>query len=181
MKLGEKEWDELFLTFEHTAFRLEVRDVYNVSYEKEDFQRFLDGEPERPSKKEDSAWFHNVRKANAEGRRFYRVRVVTVPLTDYSRWLLSSVKTYNSVAGEDIRYLDRADAAKLDLPNHDYWLFDSRVLVRMNFDDDDRPTEHEIIEDPAEIVQANYWRDVAWHHALKRDDFAAAQQNLRRV
>lgn len=181
MKLGDTEWNQLFLTFEHTAFRLEVRDVYNVDYEKEDFQRFLAGEPERANKKEDSDWFNNVQKATSEGRRFARVRVVTVPPTDYSRWLISSAQTYNTVAGEDIRYLDRADAAKLDLPNHDYWLFDSRVLVRMDFDDDDRPTEHELIEDPAEIVRANYWRDVAWHHAVRVKDFAAAIQDFRRV
>jgi hypothetical protein len=30
----------------------------------------------------------------------------------------------------------------------------------------------EIIEDPAGIVQHNYWRDAAWHYAVRRDDFA---------
>ncbi len=180
MKLLDDQWSQLFRNFEHTAFRLEVRDVYNVDYEHEDFRRFLAGEPPRSSKEEDD-WYQGIRKATAEGRRYFRVRVVTVPLTDYSRWLVDGAMTFNNPAGEDIRYLDRADAAKLDLPNHDYWLFDSRILVRMHFDDDDRPTEHEIIEDPREIVQHNYWRDVAWHHCVRVEDFAAAQQDLRRV
>jgi hypothetical protein len=31
-------------------------------------------------------WLKMVRVASAEGRRFARVRVVTIPLTDYSRF-----------------------------------------------------------------------------------------------
>lgn len=42
----------------------------------------------------------------------------------------------------------------------------------MHFDEDDRLLGTEIIEDPAEVVQHNYWRDVAWHHAVRREDFA---------
>jgi hypothetical protein len=31
----------------------------------------------------------------------------------------------------------------------------------------------EVIEDPAEIVKHNYWRDVAQHHAIDRNGFEA--------
>ena len=72
----------------------------------------------------------------------------------------------------------RPEAA--ELPGHDYWLFDSRMLVRMHFDDDDAFLGGEVIEDPAEIVQHNYWRDAAWHKAARRDDFAD-QQAVGRV
>ncbi len=66
------------------------------------------------------------------------------------------------------------------MPKHDYWLFDSRLLGHMHFDNDDgRLTGIDLIDDPAEIVQHNYWRDAAWHHAVLRDDFAS-QQNLER-
>lgn len=46
-------------------------------------------------------------------------------------------------------------------------------LVVMRFDDDDRFIGGELVEDPAEIVRANYWRDAAWHKAVRRDDFAS--------
>jgi hypothetical protein len=129
----------------------------------------------------DGWWLPNVRKATAEGRRFERVRVVNIPPSDYSRFgLWTSRQTVG--AGEDIRYLVRTEAEIAGLPNHDYWLFDSRTLVRMHFDDtDDRLISVEIVEDdPDQIVQHNYWRDAAWHHAVRREDFAA-EHDIRGV
>jgi hypothetical protein len=42
----------------------------------------------------------------------------------------------------------------------------------MHFDDDENFRGGEVIEDPAVIVEHNYWRDAAWHRAVRRDDFA---------
>ena len=36
----------------------------------------------------------------------------------------------------------------------------------MHFDDEDRFLGGELIEDPAVIVEHNYWRDAAWHRAV---------------
>jgi hypothetical protein len=124
------------------------------------------------------SWLTMVREASAEGRRFARVRVVSLPLNDYSRFgVLCS--QFTGGAGEDIRYLtrDRAQAARL--PDHDYWLFDSHKLVRMHFDDEDRFLGGEVIEDPAAIVEHNYWRDTGWHRAVERNTFATEQDTGR--
>ena len=111
-----------------------------------------------------------IREATAAGRRFSRVRVVSVPLSDYSRFGLWA-SHFTTAAGEDIRYVTRDVANGAGLPNHDYWLFDSRKLARMHFGEDGRFLGAEIIEDPAVIVEHNYWRDAAWHCAVRRDDF----------
>ena len=111
-----------------------------------------------------------VRAATTEGRLFSRVRVVSVPLTDYIRfgmWMAG----YTREAGDDIRYLTRDAAKAATLPSRDYWLFDSRLLVKMHFADDDQFAYAEVIEDPAVIVEHNYWRDAARHHALTPEDF----------
>ncbi len=112
-----------------------------------------------------------IRAATAEGKRFTRVRVVSMPLTDYSRFGLWCAQQTNA-AGEDIRYLPRDQAEAEGLPNYDYWLFDSRKLARLHFDDADHFLGIEIIEDPAVVVQHCFWRDAAWHHAIERDAFA---------
>ena len=123
-------------------------------------------------------WLEEVRTATSRGRTYKRVRVVDVPLSDYARFSLW-LATYNNEAGEDIRYLARPDADRLGLPTFDYWMFDSRTVAKMLFDDQDTLLGFELIEDPAVVVDLNYARDVAWHHAVTRDDFAAKHFDQR--
>lgn len=149
-----------------------MRDSYNAPREVESFRKFRAGEQVDMSWAE--SWFGMIREATAEGRLFSRVRVVSLPLTGYSRFGLWASQ-FASAAGEDIRYLARDVALEAELPNHDYWLFDSRKLVRMRFGEDDRFLGGEVIEDAAEIVRHNYWRDAARRHAVRRDDFGTEQ------
>lgn len=168
MLVGD-EFGQLFRAFEHTAFRLEVRDRYDADYENESLRKFLAGEQDDRPWMQD--WLAMIREATAAGKRFSRARVVSLPLTDYSRFGVWCAQ-FTGGAGEDIRYLVRDQADAVGLPDHDYWLFDSRRLVRMHFDDNDAFRGGEVVEDPAGIVQHNYWRDAAWHHAMRRDEFA---------
>ncbi|MFD3481881.1 DUF6879 family protein [Streptomyces sp. NPDC058665] len=163
------EFGQLFRTFKHTAFRLEVRDRYDSSVENAALAKFLAGEEDDLPWLQD--WLAVIREATLLGRRFARVRVVSTPLTDYSRFGVWCAQFTNG-AGEDIRYLERERAGALGLPSHDYWLFDSSVLVRMHFNDGDEFLGGELVDDPATVVQHNYWRDRAWHYAVRRDDFA---------
>lgn len=146
---------------------METFDRYDASYENESLRRFLAGEPD------DLPWIQTwltmLGEAAAAGKRFSRVRVVTMPLTDYSRFGVWCSR-FTTGAGEDIRYLPR-DLAD-GLPAHDYWLFDSTKLVRMHFAEDMSFLGGEVVGDPVEVVRHNHWRDVAWHHAIRRDEFA---------
>jgi hypothetical protein len=144
-----------------------VRDQYNSPREAEPLRKFLAGDPDVSYHEN---WMTMVREATAEGRLFSRVRVVSLPLSDYARFNMW-VSGYTRAAGDDIRYLARDRAEAAGLPEHDFWLFDSAKLVRMHFDDSDRFTRAEVIEDPASIVEHNYWRDAARHHALSPDEF----------
>lgn len=104
---------------------------------------------------------------------------MSLPLTDYSRFGVWCAQ-FTNAAGDDIRYLARDRAVRENLPEHDYWLFDSRTLLRMHYDDKDRFLHGEIIDAPEVVVMHNYWRDAAWHYAERRDDFAA-EQGLERL
>jgi hypothetical protein len=125
--LADEEFGRLFETFEHTAFRLEVRDRYNAPYEDQSLEKFLAGEPEYIDDGFQE-WLDLVRTATGEGRRFSRVRVVSLPLSDYSRYGIAYAH-YTNDAGDDIRYLTRDRARAIGLPDHDYWLFDSRKIA----------------------------------------------------
>src|SRR5262249_37915661 len=126
------DFSQLFRSFEHTAFRLETRDRYDSPREAESFHKFLAGKPDASYHEN---WLNMLREAPAERRLFSRVRVVSFPLSSYTRFAMW-VAGYTREAGDDIRYLtrDRADAA--ELPKHDFWLFDSSKLVLMHFSED---------------------------------------------
>lgn len=159
---------DLFRTFAHTTRRLETRDRYDSPTEQEPLRRFLAGEPE------DLTWFQNwsgiVKQATGDGKIFQRVRAVTVPLSDYSRYGLSLAR-HNIAAGEDIRYLDRAEAN--GLPALDFWVFDSSRVAQLHFTDGDQLLGAEIITDPVIVVERSATLDDAVHRSITRDEFAA--------
>lgn len=171
MLIDEDAFDQLFESFEHTAFRLETQEQYVEDDEDESLQQFLGGDPVDESWIEE--WGTYIQSLVAAGKRFERVRVVSEPHSDYTRYGLDQSRL-NVAVGEDIRYLSRAAGTELALPDEDYWLFDSRTVVAFRFGADGRIVGRELLEDPAEIVQRNYWRDVAWHYAIRREEYAAA-------
>ena len=71
-----------------------------------------------------------VRVATQPGKSITRVRVVTVPHSDYARWGLT-VAPLNINAGEDIRWRPRHRhlADGIEFLADDYWLFDDNRVV----------------------------------------------------
>ncbi|MFD8019018.1 DUF6879 family protein [Streptomyces lavendulae] len=123
------------------------------------FQAFMRGID--PAPEPDIPWHVNVRERAAPGGRFSRVRIIDEPPTDGQRFLMASAAA-NAAAGEDIRVLARAQAVCLELPEYDFWLFDSRLLVRFDIDDQNVTTCVEVVEDPADVLAACRARDRAW-------------------
>ncbi|MGW4244576.1 DUF6879 family protein [Nocardia sp. NPDC004722] len=151
---GVDDWDYLFDESRESAYHMEVRDTYAVASESEPLRRFLNGEP--PPDYDKSEWTDLIREMTGRGVVVSRVRVVTVPHSDYQRWLLS-VTDANVEAGEDIRYLPRHLADSVDIPGDDWWLFDgSRVAFNL-VDQEGRPAGVAVTTDP-EI--AAYCREV---------------------
>lgn len=169
------EFTELVLSFRHSAFRLEVRERYNEPSEAETVRRFLDDGELDPSLL--AAWVATISKRTADGQRMERVRVVSEPHSDYTRFGLA-LATHNTGAGEDIRYLRRDLAAGLDLPGHDFWLIDSTTLLILRFGDDDVLLGADLVTDPAVVVKHCYYRDVARHYAVPWQKYARQDVQL---
>ena len=163
----------IFHTVRRSAFRLETRDRYNVPSEHERVGRFLADDPDEDYLLATHAWGAMTRAAAAEGRPFSRVRVVTVPPGDYSRYALWSAQG-NLAANEEIRYLDRDQAAALGLPVRpplDAWLLDDERVAVLHFDDQDRLLGAELLDDPPTVEQHQVWRDIAWKASVSRAEF----------
>jgi hypothetical protein len=157
------DFTDLFRRFEHTAFRLEVRRSYGILDEDEPFQRFLAGE--EPGLDWFQPWLTLMRHVTSAGRRVERVRLIDEPPSDYLRFELWGTP-HNLDAGEDIRYLSHEAAASLELPRYDYWLFDNRVVARVEFADDDTFLGATLSEDPGDAIRHARWRDAAWSRAI---------------
>ncbi|MGW7529994.1 DUF6879 family protein [Streptomyces sp. NPDC054783] len=166
--LSGSAFDELFTSFTESAFRLETRESY---YEQEELAAFLEGGPDAVPEDFLADWYALMRSHAEAGRSVRRVRVVSEPHSDYTRfglWLSGR----NVAAGEDIRYLPRTEAESLNLPNVDYWIFDSSRLYVVHFRDDDTLLGAEPVTDPAAIKQAITWQEISWPRAVPRDVYA---------
>jgi len=158
---------ELFRGFERTAVRLETRERYDGPGYDALLSRFLDGKPDdldwlRP-------WLDQVREQTGAGRSYRRVRVVSVPLSDYNRWALA-VSEHNNAAGEEIRYLDREQAG--GLPDFDYWVFDDERVAKIRCDERDWVLGAELVNDLAEVAVLSAAFEDAWGRSVSRAAFA---------
>lgn len=71
--------------FGRSAFRLETLQQYEVASDGSDFGRYLAGEP-GPSVERKRPWLERLRAERAKGLVRSRVRLVTHPVTDYTRY-----------------------------------------------------------------------------------------------
>ncbi|MBV2357448.1 hypothetical protein KUM39_24300 [Streptomyces sp. J2-1] len=164
------EFSALFGKFEHTAWRLETRRRYASDEQDDTWRQFVEtGQIEWTF---DHPYCATIRRQTGLGKRVERVRLVDDPPTTGQLYLLDNAKR-NSQLGEDIRNLYRSDADRMKLPVEDFWLFDSRLIALLKFDDDDQLTHVDLITEPAEVVRCCMIRDAAWHHAVPWREFAA--------
>ncbi|NUR87364.1 MAG: hypothetical protein HOY71_25060 [Nonomuraea sp.] len=152
--IGLERFRDTFGNFERTAYRIEARDRYAMAEEGEPLRRFLAGEPDDLAWQ--ARWTGRVRDLTASGRRVARVRIVSVPLSDYARFgLAASIEAIRS--GEDIRYLRRVAG----LPRQDFWIFDRRTVAVLHHDLDGAFVGASLVTDPPTV--AGYQRQ--WERA----------------
>jgi hypothetical protein len=104
------------------------------------------------------------------------VRIVVEPPTLYTRWELSRYPD-NVDAGEDVRIIAVPEGERpLELPMHDYWLFDERDVWKMHYHENFRFAGAELLDDPEELKQHLHWRDIALDLAVPLHDYLAARE-----
>lgn len=160
----------LFETFKHTAFRLETRRRYASDEGTDTYAQFAD--TGNVTWDMDSWYCRTIRAQVADGKSVTRVRIVDDSPTQGQRYLMANA-VRNTELGEGIHNLWREDAARLRLGTEDFWIFDSRLVALLNFDDADNLVDVELITEPAEVVRYSTLRDAALHHAIPYERFAA--------
>ena len=147
-------------------FRLEVMPTYLVPEEAEEFDAWRHGRRVLPVVDE-SRWLQHIRDTTAAGVRWWRVRILDYPLTDYAEYELHSYQG-NATAGEDVFVANRAWSAELADLHDDFWIFDHQTVIRMIYDDDGHFLHPELASDTDHYLGI---RSIVIRHAIALNDF----------
>lgn len=159
---------ELFAEAATDLFRLETLPTYCVPAEVEEFAAWKRGSRVVPAVN-DSPWLKQIRDTTASGVRWWRVRILDYPLTDYSAFELHSYQG-NAAAGESIFVANRAWSTDLADLHDDFWMFDDKTTIRMIYDDEGRFIRPELAKD---IARYQSIRSTAARHAVILTDYLA--------
>jgi hypothetical protein len=163
----------LFRATAVSAVHLEMRDGYMLDDPvfdawREDHSRVaVDDEGGR-------RWRSLVRETTMRGVSVQRARIVSEPLSDYTRFEYDITGGHNASAGEDVRWLPRRHATGLALPGNDFWLFDSETLVVNHFSGRGDWTETEHVTDPAIVKLCSAAFDAVWEQAIPHAEYRPA-------
>ncbi|MFF9269060.1 hypothetical protein EF913_28135 [Streptomyces sp. WAC04189] len=163
---------DLLASATRSAVHLEMRDSYAVDYEAGPFADWRRGFRHDPADRASwwRPWLDLVQEATARGVVIRRARIVSEPVSEYTRFLYDGTFT-NVAAGEQIRWLPRRQASSIALPGTDFWLFDDHVVRWNHFDGEGRSLGGEVTDDPAAAkLCAAAFEDV-WSRATPHDQY----------
>lgn len=167
-----KPFAELLAGCRHSAVHLEMRDLYAISKEDEEFAAWQRGQ--RVDWADRGSWwspFHQVVcDAVSRGVAVRRARIVSEPVTEYIRWE-HYVTSGNVEAGEQVRWLPRRQASALALPGNDFWVFDGSLVRLHHFSGDGDLVEHEITDDQAVLSLCAESFERVWARAVPHTEY----------
>ncbi|WP_228555122.1 DUF6879 family protein [Catenulispora pinisilvae] len=167
-------FDDLIAAAERSVVHLELRDTYAVDPESKDYAAWLAGDTSPRTRDIDrerrKPWLNLVRDTVARGVEMRRARVVSLPPTDYIRFEHSGAPL-NIEAGEEVRWLDRADAVDFLVPAADLWLFDRKVIRFGLFSGDGALLGYKVADDPVLLSRVATAFEAVWERAVPHDRF----------
>lgn len=164
MSPADLELEAFFDGFRTTAFRLETLPMYSDDEEDAELALFLAGQPLPERSVRTVPWLRRVADTTGAGKRWQRVHVVSLPLTDYLRFELEGYEA-NIDAGEDVRIASRDEHPELATLRQDFWLFDDdtphEFAALMRYDDAGHLTSLEHTAEPAAVEECRRARSLA--------------------
>lgn len=131
-----KRFDMLWDDSEKEIFRLQLLNAYRVKSEEEQFRRYKQGlsiEIDANLQK----WLDRLKKKTDEEVRNINMQVVDLPLTDYLKFEISSYPLQERF-GRETFLAERSNVRELISGFQDYWMFDSKYVMLMNYDSEGR-------------------------------------------
>ncbi|ASQ95208.1 MULTISPECIES: DUF6879 family protein [Streptomyces] len=163
---------ELMAGCTRSAVHLEMRDVYSVDSERQQFEAWRQGFRHDPADRESwwRPWLDLIQDTVARGVVVRRARIVSEPVSEYIRFEHSGTFT-NIAAGEQVRWLPRRRASDIALPGNDFWLFDSCIIRWNHFTGDGGSAGQDPSDDPAAAKLCATAFDEVWARAVPHEQY----------
>jgi hypothetical protein len=161
-------FDELMASAHYSAVHLEMRDFYTPRD-----PIFLDwkaGKQFDPVERM-ADWFRGRLSTIARGVVIRRARIVSEPLSDFTRHEFEITPQLNIPAGEQVRWLPRRRASDLALPGNDFWVFDDHTIRFGYFAGDGELVGHEVCRDPDVLKLCLSAFEAVWDRAIPHEDY----------
>ncbi|WP_225728046.1 MULTISPECIES: DUF6879 family protein [unclassified Nocardia] len=169
--LAGEPFDQLIDEAQHRAFHLETNDDYLAPGEADSLRAWLADPSGDPGGDWFEPWARQVRATVARNVVVQRARIVSEPHTAYTKYLLALAE-HNVAAGEDVRYLPRAEADPADAAAEDFWMLDDSTVAYSLFDAAGYWVGAAATRDPVLVAAAAEIRDRVWAAAIPFGDYA---------
>jgi len=97
-------------------------------------------------------WWDFIASKTNNGVKMERVRLVTEPLTEYTKNELV-VHRKSKMFGDDIRIIKEKTFKRLNIPQEDFWLIDEAVVLKMNYSETGEYNGFDIIKNNIDEFQ----------------------------
>lgn len=162
-------FSDLIASARRSAVHLEQRDTYTP--DDPVFHRWLAGGEVDYATEAAPGWFDVVRETVSRGVVMRRVRVVSEPLADYTRYEYASAGPLNVAAGEDVRWLPRNRTLDMCLPGLDFWVFDDHTVRAHHFSGGGEMLRDEVVTDPDIVRHCLTAFEAAWERATPHEKY----------
>lgn len=159
----------------HTsAVHLEMRDMYGVGDEADDFTHWQNtGDRDvDPASAYWAPWVDLISRARSRGVTVRRARIISEPTTKYIRYEHAGTSV-NVHAGEEVRWLPRYQAATLLVPGSDLWVFDGETVLFNHFTGEGNwaDPDMELTSDTAVVKQCVDAFEAVWDRATPHGQY----------
>ncbi len=115
-----------------SIFRYEALQDYSAEDGEESVREFMKSGV-LPFLPEETEWWRMIKAKNDAGVNTCRVRMITDPLTDYTKMELALHRKSAAYSGEDIRIIGETQSDKIEKDLEDYYLVDGQYLFPMKY------------------------------------------------
>jgi hypothetical protein len=179
VQIGTEEFNDYFLSFKESAFRFETLPAYAVAHEDAHYAAYREGKTEPPFRY--TNWENIIDSATKAGKQFEIVRVVPEPLTEYFCYEVDWHYLRYADLGQQTRFVYKSALPPelKSLLGADFWLFDNKFAVTIEYNQAGDVISFLKVTDPQEISLLKKAKEIALQSSYSLEQFLKTYKSVR--